>query len=298
MSQKDRSLDRPPEYLSVKLSRGRLPQPLVTAVCRALNRLVGFSRFNATYAPVIANGIPDNLAERFLDQIDASIEIDEGAAARIPRAGPLVVIANHPFGFIEGLILNCIIHPVRQDFKFLTAYKLSQVPGLGQFLLSVDPLKQKRKRRMNQTAWHNVFKWVREGGVFIVFPAGRVARFSFRPWGITDLPWSRHVGALVRRTGAPVLPVYFPGANGILFQLAGLIHGNLQNFLLIRQFNKMHGRQFKVLIGELIQPGEFATMDSDQQLIQYLRKRTYALAAGVDSVSSDQMAASGKSTIS
>ena len=284
--------------MSVKLSRGRLPQPLVTAVRRTVNRLLGFSRFNATYAPVIANGIPDNLAKSFLNHIHASIDIDEGAMARIPRAGPLVVVANHPFGMIEGMILNAVISAVRHDYKFLAAYKLAGIPGFSQFQFDVDPLKQKRKRRMNQVAWHNVFKWVRQGGAFAIFPAGRVSRFSFRHWRITDLPWSRHAGTLIRRTGAPVLPIYFSGANGLLFQLAGLIHRNLQNFLLIRQFNRMHGRRFKVSIGELIEPGELAAMESDQQVTDYLRQRTYALATRVDFASSDQMAGSGKSTIS
>jgi putative hemolysin len=271
-------LHRPPEYLSVKLSNRYLPERAVTALRGTLNRLLGFSRFNATYAPVIANGIPDNLAESFLAHIHATDDIGAEAKARIPRSGPLVVIANHPFGFIEGMILNALIHSVRQDYKFLAAYKLGQIPGLRQFQFVVDPLKDRRKRRMNQATWHSVFKWVREGGAFVVFPAGRVACFSFRHRRITDPPWSRHVGALVRRTGAPVLPVYFPGANGLSFQLAGLIHGNLQNFLLIRQLNKMHGRRFKVLIGDLIQPAELAAMESDQQVIDHLRQRTHALA--------------------
>jgi putative hemolysin len=291
-------VDHPPEYLSVKIPSRRLPLPLVTAVRRGVNWLLGFSEFNATYAPVIANGIPDNLAESFLDHIRVSVDVDDEAKARIPRTGPFVAVANHPFGMIEGLILNAVFSSVRHDYKFLAAYKLGQIPGFDRSQIFVDPLKQRRKRRMNQNAWHAVFKWVWEGGAFVVFPAGRVSRFSFRDWRVSDRPWSRHVGTLVRRTGAPVLPIYFSGANGLLFQLAGLIHGNLQNFLLIRQFNRMHGRRFKILIGELIQPDEIAAMGSDQGVINLLRNRTYALASGVGSVSSGHSVGAGKSTIS
>jgi putative hemolysin len=288
----------PPEYLSAGVSSRRLPQPLIKALRRIVNRLAGFTRFNAAYAPVVANGIPDNLAESFLDHIRVGVDINDEGLARIPSEGPLVVVSNHPFGVIEGFILNAVIRRVRPDYKFLAAYKLARIPGLAQFQFVVDPLKQSRKRRINPAAWHNVFKWVRRGGAFVVFPAGRVSRFNFRRRRITDVAWSPHVAALVRRTGAPVLPVYFPGSNGIFFQLIGLIYGELQNFLLVSELNKMHGRRFQLRIGEVIGPDGWAVFDSDRKLIDYLRERTYALADGAGSADYVQIIGAGKSTIS
>lgn len=115
---------------------------------------------------------------------------------------------------------------------------------------------------------------------------------------VTDAPWSRHVGALVRRSGAPVLPVYFPGRNGLFFQLTGLIHRDLQNTRLIPEFNKMRSRRFKVLIGDLIKPDELSGRDDDQQLIDSLRCCTYALAARLETADYVQFIGAGKSTIS
>lgn len=82
---------------------------------------------------MVANGIPDNLAESFLNHIGVIIEINKEGLARIPSEGPLIVVANHPFGVIEGFILNAVICYVRRDYKFLGAYKLSRIPGIGQF---------------------------------------------------------------------------------------------------------------------------------------------------------------------
>jgi hypothetical protein len=94
------------------------------------------------------------------------------------------------------------------------------------------------------------------------------------------------------------LPVYFPGFNGILFQLVGVVYGELQNFFLIPVFNRMHGRCFKVSIGEVIQADELRALDSDQKVIDYLRDRTYALAASAESEQYVQFTGAGRSTIS
>ncbi|MGH7855133.1 MAG: 1-acyl-sn-glycerol-3-phosphate acyltransferase [Candidatus Binatia bacterium] len=289
--------EHPPEYLSAGVSSRRLPQPLIKALRRMVNRLAGFTRFNATYSGVIADGIPDNLAECFLNHIAVKVEINRGGLDRIPRAGPLIVVANHPFGMIDGLMLNAVVTAVRSDYKCLAAYEIGKIPGLSRTQFVVDPMKS-RKRRMNLAAWHGVFKWVKDGRVFAIFPAGRASRFSFRHRRVTDIAWSRHVATLARRTGVPVLPVYFPGSNGVLFQLVGLIYGDLQNFLLIPVFNRMHGRRFKVLIGEVIEPDVLRAMDSDQQVIDYLRDCTYALAPGVESAQYVQLTGAGSSTIS
>ena len=287
-----------PEYLSIKISARNLPRPVAEAARRMVNWLAGFSRFNATYAPVIAGGIPDNLGESFLGHIGARVEIIEGGLARIPRTGPVIIVANHPFGVIEGLILNAIVCSVRPDYKCLAAHLLAKLPGLDRNQFVVEPSGKGGKRSMNVAAWHRVFKWLRQGGVFAVFPAGRASHFSWRRRAVTDSPWSRHVGKLVRRSGAPVLPIYFPGRNGLFFQLTGLIHRDLQNTRLIPEFNKMRGRRFRVVIGELIPPDEFAGLDDDQRLIDFLRGRTYALAARLESAEYVQFIGAGKSTIS
>jgi len=290
-------LKDPPEYLSAGVSSRRLPQPLIKFLRRIVNRLAGFTKFNATYAGVIAEGIPDNLAECFLKHIAVEVEINRGGLERIPRAGPLIVVANHPFGMVDGLMLNAVMTSIRPDYKCLALYELGKIPGFGRTQFVVDPMKG-RKRRINLAAWHAVFKWVKGGGVFAIFPAGRASRFSFRHRRVTDISWSRHAAALAKRTGAPVLPVYFPGRNGILFQIIGLIYGELQNFLLIPIFNRMHGRRFKVLIGDVIQPDELRAIDSDQQVIDYFRDRTYGLAARVESAQYVQLPGAGSSTIS
>jgi len=286
-----------PEYLSAGVSSRRLPKPVVHFLRRVVNRLAGFTKFNASYHPVVANGLPDNVAESFLKQINVAVEINRHGLERIPRTGALIVVANHPFGMVDGLILNAVMIAVRRDYKCLAFYELGRIPGFSRTQFLVDPIKR-RKRRRNLSAWHAVFKWLKSGGAFAIFPAGRASRFSLRHWRVTDLAWSRHAAALAIRSGAPVLPVYFPGRNGVLFQLVGLIYGELQNFMLIPVFNRMHGRRFRVVIGELIRPEQLRALDSEQQTIDYLRECTYALARGAEALQYDQFTGAGRSTIS
>ena len=148
-----------PEYLTVGIRSRRWPQPLIKALRRLFNELSGFNKFNATYAGVIAHGIPDNLAESILKYIGVTIEINRNGLERIPRTGPLVVVANHPFGMIDGMMLNAIFTAVRPDYRCLALYELGKLPGFERNQIFVNPLKG-RKRRMNHSAWHTVFRWV------------------------------------------------------------------------------------------------------------------------------------------
>jgi putative hemolysin len=267
--------EKAPEYLRVPASNDFFRS--------IVNSLAGFTKFNSIYAEVIGDGIPDNLGKRFLSHCGAQVEINKDGLARIPRTGPLIIVANHPFGVVEGFILQAMVCSVRPDYKCLAAHMLAKLPGLIKYQFMVDPLKKSRKKNMNVAAWHGVFKWLRSGGVFAVFPAGAPSTFSLRQRAVTDPPWNLHIAALVRRSGAPVLPIYFPGRNSLFFQSIGLIYPGLQHTRLVLEFNKMRARRFKVLIGDLIKPDELAKCDNDQQLIDSLRARTYALASRIES---------------
>jgi putative hemolysin len=286
-----------PEYLRSGASSRHLPKPVNDFLRRIVNRLAGFTTFNATYQSVIANGIPDNIAACFLQHIGVTVEINRNGLERVPRTGPLIVVANHPFGIIDGMMLNAVMTSIRDDYKVLAIYEFGKIPGFSRSLFSVDPMKS-RKRQRNLSAWLAVFKWLKGGGSFGIFPAGQASRFSFRHRRVTDIAWSHHAATLAKRTGAPVLPVYFPGRNGLLFQLIGIIHGELQTFLLIPTFNRMHGRRLKMVVGEVIEPQEICALGSDAQAIEFLRERTYALARGADSADYVQFIGAGRSTIS
>jgi putative hemolysin len=118
---------------------------------------------------------------------------------------------------------------------------------------------------------------VRSGGVLGVFPAGEVSHLNLRQRCITDPPWSETVARIIRKTGAQVLPVYFSGQNSLTFQVLGLLHPRMRTLMLLRQvFNKCHST-IEMRVGKPILGDKIAEFDSDRELLEYLRMRTYLL---------------------
>ena len=267
---------RATKVLSIKASSKRLPRPLSEAARRCFNLLLGFEAFNAIYSRLPPCEAID-LSRNFLDAMKVRVELDGEPRDIIPATGPLVVIANHPFGLIEGMVLDALLLSVRPDVTGMAVHLLAAIPEWRDRWIFVDPLRSKRKRKLNARGWRLAFQWVGRGGAMGVFPAGRVARFQWRRWAVADQPWSPHIAALARRTGAPVLPLYFHGRNSWAFQLAGILCPPLQNLCLVREITNKRGWTLRATLGRLIQPRELARFSTDGEAIAFLRHETEKL---------------------
>jgi putative hemolysin len=210
-----------------------------------------------------------------LAEMQISYKVSPTDLAHIPRSGPVVVVANHPFGILDGLILATILPSVRPDIKILTNYWLSTVPELQEFCLFVDPFGRAATR--NRKPLKEALNWLNDGGMLVAFPAGEVSHFSIRNHRIEDPSWSHTASRLIRLTGAPALPVFFKGSNSISFYALGAIHHSLHTARLGHEFLKARGKVVFVNVGSTIPA---ATMDTltVEQTTQYLRWRTYLLA--------------------
>jgi putative hemolysin len=267
---------RPSEVLSIKASSKRLPRPLLEAARRCFNLLLGFDKFNAVYARLPSCEAAD-LSRIFLDAMKVRVELDGEPREAIPPVGPLVVIANHPFGLIEGMVVDALLLSVRPDVTVMAVHLLAAIPEWHDRLIFVDPLRSKRKRKLNARGWRQAFRWLGRGGAMGVFPAGRVARFQWRRRAVADPPWSPHIAALARRTGALVLPVHFHGRNGWPFQLAAILCPPLKNLSLVREITNKRGWTLRATLGRLIQPSELAGLATDDEAIAFLRQETEKL---------------------
>ena len=131
-----------------------------------------------------------------------------------PCQGPLVVVANHPYGGIEGVILAALLRSVRSDVKVMANVVLCSFPGLRNSLIPVDPFGTRASATYNVRGLKAAIEWVRMGGVLAVFPAGEVAHVDMNQLAITDPAWHEAVAAIIRRTSAAAIPVFFAGNNG------------------------------------------------------------------------------------
>ena len=196
---------------------------------------------------------------------------------KIPNNGPLVVVANHPFGGLEGVVLGAILLQVRPDLKIMGNYLLKQIAGVRESIIAVDPFQSATAAKSNMRGIKEALGWVKAGGALLVFPAGEVASLNLAKRRVVDSPWSPHVAGIIRRTHASVLPVFFPGNNSLLFQLLGLIHPLLRTAMLPHELaNKQHSK-VSVRIGKAIPWRKLQRFETDQALIDFLRFSTFFL---------------------
>lgn len=220
--------------------------------------------------------------ERLLTLLDVTYRVTPADLARIPATGPVVVTANHPFGFLEAAILAAVLRRVRPDFKIVANSLLASVPELRSGFIFVNPYGGGASIRENLKPMRECLEWLGHGGMLALFPAGDVARLNWRDGGIVDPPWNPSVAHLIRLTKCPALPVYFKGANGLGFQLIGALHPRLRTADLPRQTLNKRGQSIEVRIGRPVAAKALRSLDGAREAIEYLRFRTFLLAGRSD----------------
>ncbi len=256
----------------------RLAPLLAGALDLSLTSALGLRRCARLYQTIRRGLDAGAFAAQALDRLGVEWRAREEEIAGIPREGACVIVANHPFGGIDGLVLITLLSRVRPDVKVLANPVLGRFPELAEVIIPVSPFETPRARRQNVTALRAGHAWLASGGMLVVFPAGEVSHFHLQAREVMDPQWQTGVARLVRRNGAPVVPVFFPGSNGMAFQAAGLLHRRLRTVLLPRQLLNKHGAVLDLKIGETIPVKRLKSFTADRDLVDYLRLRTCLLA--------------------
>lgn len=254
---------------------GRLSPKGIAAA--AAERLLAFPDMTRVYHAACATPGESAFNEKVLDVMHVQWDLSPGDLHRIPTTGPLIVVANHPFGGLEGMILAAVLRSVRPDVKLLANYMLGMIPEMRDQFIFVDPFGGADAARKNVGGMKSALRWLRDGGVLGVFPAGEVAHMTWKNRCVTDPHWSDTIGRLAQQTKVPVLPVYFSGRNSSFFQMAGLIHPRLRTVLLPREMMSRRDQTIGIRIGSLIPPDRLARFKTAEEVVAYLRLRTYIL---------------------
>lgn len=251
--------------------------PINHTIERALARLLDLRRLDRLYLDLPASTDSSHFAQQVLELFNIGYRVPDTELQRIPRSGGAVLVANHPFGAIEGVIMAHLLQKVRPDVRILANRFLTRIPELRELFLAVDVFGGAQAAQQNATALREAVRWVKSGGLLLTFPAGEVAHWRTTEKAITDPPWQPMMGRLIRMTGAPVVPVHIGGANSLLFQLLGLVHPRLRTALLPREMTNKAHRTIALRVGKPVAPQRLARFADDTQRINFLRLRTYAL---------------------
>jgi putative hemolysin len=216
--------------------------------------------------------------ENLLIEMRVGLQVGAADESRIPATGPVVVVANHPYGMLDGAILAVLLTRVRPDVKVLTNFLLADVPELQKHCIFVDPFQTDRSGESNRRALREALGWLQQGGMLAMFPSGEVSHWQMPAAQIVDPPWNDTAVRLLRKTGATTLPVYFCGHNSVGFQLMGMLHPKLRTAFLLQEFLQQEGKTVEVRVGSGIPAGAVEGIPDDHEATKYLRWRTYLLA--------------------
>lgn len=211
-----------------------------------------------------------------VQSVNASCDLDEPADFEFPKSGPLIIVANHPYGLVDPCLLASYAGKYRRDLKVMTNSMLSVMPELKEHGILVNPFGGDEAAKSNIAGMKMALKHLKAGGSMLIFPSGEVSAYHLGK-GVEEAPWTSHLGSLVRRTQATVLPVYFPGRNSNLFHAAGLIHPRLRTGMILREFCQQRGSSIEMRVGLPISYGKLRKFDDDEALTKFLRIHTLVL---------------------
>jgi putative hemolysin len=261
---------------------GQVASPLKRNVIRLIEVATGQRKLKKLYLHNRRHPVPsESFWQAAVRHLKLHVAYDEAALARMPRQGPLVVVANHPYGVLDGIVIGWLVEKVRSDFLVLTNAVLLSAPELRDHLLAVDFDGTPEALQTNLRSRARARSHLDKGGCVVVFPAGGVStapdRLGRKP--AVDAPWQAFTAQLIQRSKATVLPICFSGQNSRLFQIASHISLTLRVSLIFREVRNRIGTLLPVAIGAPIPFADLAHVKDRHALVRELRERTYALAA-------------------
>jgi putative hemolysin len=223
------------------------------------------------------SGSERDFHHNLLQDLQVSCHVEPGDLKHIPATGPVVAVANHPFGILEGPLLCTLLPKVRPDYKIMTNQLLACFPELKEKCIFVDAFNNRKSRLANALALKQSIAWLKAGHMLVIFPAGEVSSWNFRHGEIEDPEWNQIAARLIRMAKAASVPMFFRGTNSVRFHMLGMVHPTLRTARLAHELFNKRGKNIEILIGNTISHETVAGMADDIEATKYLRWRTYLL---------------------
>ncbi|WP_294608591.1 lysophospholipid acyltransferase family protein [uncultured Roseovarius sp.] len=271
--QQPRQIARDISYAHSATSRGG------RALIRTMENLtgrIGLIKRASGYEGDIAQG--RDFWQVMVARYGLSLEVIAGSLANIPREGPVILIANHPYGILDGLMLGHILCQTRGDFRILAHEVFGRAEDLNRVILPISFEGSKEAVALNLATRRAALDHLGQGGAIGIFPGGTVSTAATPFARPLDPGWRGFTARMVAKSGATVVPVFFDGHTSRMFQIASHLHQTLRMGLLIKEFHKRLDTPVRVAVGEPITRAEISRHAGDtKSLMAFLRSKTYEL---------------------
>lgn len=214
------------------------------------------------------------MAERY----GLTLNVIRGSLAAIPRDRPLILIANHPYGILDGLMMGHILSETRGDFRILAHQVFRKAEDLNRVILPINFDGTKEGAAQNIETRKEALSYLGRGGAIGIFPGGTVSASATPFSKPMDPGWRSFTARMVAKSDAVVVPVFFDGHTSRLFQIASHLHVTLRMGLLIKEFKKRVDTPVNIVIGDPIDRDVLNPLARDSKaMMDFLRKATYDL---------------------
>jgi putative hemolysin len=250
--------------------------PLSSALIRGIEKVTGQPLIKKIYLDYVNDDRPDHLFwQDAVDRLQLKVNLHHDLGAHIPKTGRLLVIANHPFGVIDGLILCSEISKIRQDYKIITHQVLRQAPAVMHQILPIDFDTTEDALKTNMETRRGAIQQIHDGGVVILFPSGAISLPKKIIGPAADAEWKTFAAKLALIEDTTVLPVFFNGQNSLSYVLARRMSQTLGYSLMFREICRRIGTTVDVQIRKPITPDLLKAFTNRNDVTAYLRACTY-----------------------
>lgn len=254
--------------------------PVQRNTIKTLELLTGKLRLLGKVRQFEKMGIPvgQPFWKQALDLLGINLLTKQSEISKIPKKGSLVITANHPHGLVDGMVLAELIGKVRTDYKILTRSLLTGVKQIDQFMIPVPFDHEENALKKSLEMRKSAMDHLENGGVVVIFPSGKVASSETMFGDVVEGDWNPFTAKLIQKSGANVVPIFFPGSNSRIYQIANQISATLRQGLLIYEVVHAMNKPQKPLVGSLIKQDEISPWKSDPRgFMRWLRERTLSL---------------------
>lgn len=258
------------------LKSARLNHMMGVGAAKLLMSILKLNTINKLYAK-FATKKGFDFINALVEELEIKYEINPDDLERVPKESSFIVVANHPYGGLEGLILLHALLKIRPDIRIMGNYTLRSVDQISEFFIPVSNGDENGKSKSNLAGTKHALTHLGQGGCLGIFPAGEVSTFYHDSNGITDKIWPDGIIKLIKKQKVPIVPIYFHGTNSKLFHFLGLIHPSLRTAKIPSELLNKKNKTIHVRIGNPIPVKDQDEFPDISRYGRFLRAKTYAL---------------------